>query len=115
MLRTLSILTVLALLAGAVVGQKSDTKADGVLELTLPESAEPPDYAPERVSKLLIDGKDFSKPRSTKRTIAVNLKKGADSVKVEYTFWPNTYTRYIRTKTVKIEKGKTVKVDLRKD
>jgi precorrin-6B methylase 2 len=118
MLRILSILAVMALVAGAVVGDKPDTKsdakADGVLELALPASEEPPDYAPERVSKLLIDGKDFSKPRSTKRIIAVTLKKGADSVKVEYTYWPNTYTRFIRTKTVKVEKGKTVKVNMLK-
>ena len=116
MKRILAILTALTLVAGAVVGDKPDTapKADAVLELSLPESAEPPEYAPERVSSLKIDGKDFSKPRTTSRTVAVTLKKGADSVKVVYTFWPNTYTEITRTKTVKVEKGKTVKVSLLK-
>jgi predicted O-methyltransferase YrrM len=137
MLRILSILAVTALLACSVgdpdakkkdiptvtgtgtltegaPDDKGDAKADAILELTLPESETPPEYAPERVSELLIDGKDFSKPRNTKRTVAVALKKGADSVKVKYTFWPNTYTRFIRTKVVKVEKGKTVKVNLLK-
>src|SRR6266542_5822946 len=82
MKRILAILTVTALVAGVVVGDKPDTapKADAILELSLPESSEPPEYAPERVSKLLIDGKDHSKPRRTERTVAVTLKKGADSV-----------------------------------
>jgi SAM-dependent methyltransferase len=35
-------------------------------------------------------------------------------VTVTYTFWINTYTRVIRTKVVKVEDGKTVKVSLLK-
>jgi hypothetical protein len=93
---------------------KSAKRADGILELELPSSANPPKYARDRVSKLEIDDKDYSVPRLTKRTIAVRLKDGADSVKVVYTFWPNTYTRITRTKVVKVEKGKTVKVSLMK-
>jgi SAM-dependent methyltransferase len=46
--------------------------------------------------------------------VTVPLKKGAESVKVVYTFWPNSYTRFIRTRTVKVEAGKTVKVSLMK-
>ncbi len=34
---------------------------------------------------------------------------------VTYTFWINTYTRIIRTKEVKVENGKTVKVSLLKE
>jgi precorrin-6B methylase 2 len=118
MLRILAIATFLGAVAGAafaVADKEPDGKrADAILELQLPESASPPSYAPERVSKLTIDGKDYSTPRMTRRTIAVRLKKGADSVKVVYTFWPLPYTRIIRTKVVKVEKGKTIKVSLLK-
>ncbi|MFO0928766.1 MAG: class I SAM-dependent methyltransferase [Gemmataceae bacterium] len=85
-----------------------------ILELTLPKSSDPPDWDPEQVSKLVVDGKDYSTPRVTKRTIKVEPKKGSDSVRVVYTFWPNTYTRFIRTRVVKVEKGKTVAVNLEK-
>jgi dipeptidyl aminopeptidase/acylaminoacyl peptidase len=85
-----------------------------ILELELPRSADPPSWAPERVSKLEIDGKDYSTPREEKRTVKVEPKKGSDSVTVTYTFWINTYTRIIRTKVVKVENGKTAKVSLLK-
>ncbi len=85
-----------------------------VLELTLPESTEPPVWGPDQVSKLEIDGKDYSTPRLTKRTIKVEPRPNKDSVTIVYTFWPLTYTRIIRTKVVKVEKGKTIKVDLTK-
>jgi cyclopropane fatty-acyl-phospholipid synthase-like methyltransferase len=84
------------------------------LDLELPVSEEPPDYAPERVSKLLIDGKDFTKPRVSYRSVKVEPKPGADSVKVEYTFWPNTYTAITRTRTVKLQKGKLTRASLKK-
>ncbi len=86
-----------------------------ILELELPRSADPPSWAPERVSKLEIDGKDHSTPRAESRTIKVEPKKGSDTVTVTYTFWINTYTRIIRTKEVKVENGKTVKVSLLKE
>lgn len=86
----------------------------GILELKLPKSSDPPTWAPERVSKLEIDGTDHSTPRNETRSIKVDTKKGSDSVTVVYTFWPNTYTRFIRTKKVKVEKGKTVEVDMTK-
>lgn len=88
--------------------------AAGTLELALPESSEPPVWGPEQVSKLEIDGKDFSTPRETKRTVKVTPKAGADSVTVVYTFWPNTYSSVTRTKVVKVAVGKTVKVDFSK-
>ena len=108
---------VIAAAAAAVSAARPDTAGEartGVLELSLPESSEPPDWGPEQVSKLEIDGKDYSTPRLTKRTVKVEPKKGSDSVTVVYTFWPKTYTRVIRTKVVKVEKGKTVKVSFAK-
>lgn len=112
-------LCVIFLMVG-MIGEVSASKADekgtqGILELTLPESADPPAWAPERVSKLEVDGKDYSTPRGTSRTIKVETKKDTDSVKVVYTYWHNTYTRFIRTRDVKVEKGKTVKVDFTKE
>jgi len=93
---------------------KGDSSGKFIVELSLPDSASPPSWGPEQVSKLTIDGKDYSTPRLTRRTITVTPKKGADTVKIVYTFWSNTYTRFIRTKVVEVEKGKTVKVDFNK-
>jgi len=112
---TLGILTVAV--AAAISGAQSDTTKENisaVLELTLPRSSDPPSWGPNQVSKLEVDGKDYSTPRLTKRTLKVTTKKGADKVTVVYTFWPLTYTRVIRTKVVKVENGKTVKVDFNK-
>jgi precorrin-6B methylase 2 len=88
--------------------------AAGTLELSLPESSEPPSWGPEQVSTLTIDGKDVSTPRETSRTVKATPKPGADSVTVVYTFWPNTYSSVTRTKVVKVAPGKTVKVDFHK-
>lgn len=85
---------------------------DGNLSLTLPESVEPPVNAPDRVSKLTVDGKDFSQPRATQRMLKVTAADDKDEVKVVYTFWYNTYTEIIRTKVVKLEKGKKVEASL---
>jgi precorrin-6B methylase 2 len=85
-----------------------------ILELSLPESSDPPSWGPEQVSKLEIDGKDYSTPRLTKRTITVTPQKGKNSVTIVYTFWPLTYTRIIRTRVVNVENGKTIKVDFNK-
>jgi len=112
---TLGVLTVAVV--AAVNGAKQDTPKEsisGVLELTLPKSSDPPSWGPDQVSKLEIDGKDHSTPRLTKRTVKVATKKGSDKVTVVYTFWPKTYTRIIRTKVIKVESGKTVKVDFNK-
>ena len=38
----------------------AEDPADGNLSLRLPESADPPEWATDRVSKLTVDGKDFS-------------------------------------------------------
>lgn len=107
-------LVLAALLAAAFAFHAAAQTAAGVLELSLPESSEPPSWGPEQVSKLTIDGKDFSTPREAKRSVKVAPKAGADSVTVAYTFWPNTYSSVTRTKVVKVAPGKTVKVDFNK-
>jgi hypothetical protein len=110
--RILGIGLLLAALAGVAAEAKPD---DVVLQLELPVSVPPPVYAPERVSKLEVDGKDFSTPRSTRRGLAVPLKAGADSVKIVFTYWPTIYQRVTRTKVVKAKKGETVRVSLLKE
>ena len=88
---------------------------DGNLVLVLPESAAPPDHDKSRVSKLSVNGKDYSEPRSTKRTLQVQSAAGSDEVTIEFSYWPNTYTNIIRTKVVKLAKDKTVSADLTKE
>ncbi len=95
---------------GAISCRQEPTSSN--LELTLPESAEPPKHAPERVSKLTIDDKDFTTPRGAKRSLKVQGAAGKDSVTVVYSFWPNTYTNITRTKVVKLVKDKSVTADL---
>ncbi len=80
------------------------------LDLTLPEN--PPT---ERIPTLTIDGKDFSEPRGSKRSVSVEANGDGPTVKVEYSFWPNGYTNIIRTKMVKLEKGKTTTADLTRE
>ena len=93
--------------------------ADGNLELILPESVAAPKHAPDRVSKLTVNEKDFTEPRGTAKDGIVNRALKVDATKgtahIEYSFWPNTYTNIVRTKVVKIEKDKTVKADLTKE
>jgi len=118
MFRTLALVFFLTAVAGLVLADRPDTKtkvADANLELELPESSDPPSYAKDRISHLVIDGKDFSTPRDTTRKLKVEPKKDSDTVTVVYTFWPNTYTKIIRTKKVKLEKGKLVKASLMKE
>jgi precorrin-6B methylase 2 len=83
----------------------------GNLSLLLPESPEDKDR-PNAISKLTVDGKDFSEPRGTKRTLQVTAKDGKDTVTIEFSFWPNTYTNIIRTKTVTLVKDKTIEVNM---
>lgn len=98
------------LLVGAISCSQGPTT--GNLELTLPNTSEPPKHAPERVTKLTVDEKDFSNPPGAKRKLQVQTAAGKDSVTVVYSFWPNTYTNIIRTKVVKLVKDKTVSADL---
>jgi SAM-dependent methyltransferase len=82
------------------------------LDLTLPESADPPRQARDRVSKLTIDGQDFSEPRAIKRSVWVAPAEGKKTVTVEYSFWPNSYTNILRTKVVTMPPGERVAADL---
>jgi len=94
------------LVVGACGRTDKKSNPDDNLTLTLPKSVDPPKHAPDRVSFLKIDGKDFSEPRKTWRSLKVEPWEGKDSVVVEYTFWPNTYTKIIRSKRVDIVTGK---------
>jgi hypothetical protein len=99
----------------AVEGKPAgDKSATATLELELPASAAPPSHAKERVAKLEIDGKSYGSPKTTRVSREVPLKKGAASVTVVYTFWPNVYTRIIRTKSIKVEPGKIIKASFSK-
>jgi hypothetical protein len=82
------------------------------LVLTLPASADPPKHAPERVSKLTIDGVDYTLPRIARREVKVKPGAPNDTVTIEYCFWPNTYTNIIRTKVVTLPMGGRVEADL---
>ena len=113
MMRPLAFIAAVIGLAGFALADKPKSTA-GILELKLPASAVPPSHAPERVSKLEIDGKNYSTPRLEKRTLEVDPKKGAGTVTVVYTYWPSAYTRFIRTKVVKVVPGETVKVSFEK-
>lgn len=83
----------------------------GNLKLVLPASFPPPKYAPERISQLTVDGKDYTDPRATERTLLVEAAAGKDVVTIEYSYWPNTYTNIIRTKVVTLVRDKSVAVD----
>ncbi|MBI2804890.1 MAG: methyltransferase domain-containing protein [Planctomycetes bacterium] len=102
----------------APVGCKKDPPKDpttGNLVLLLPESKHDPEYSKDCVSKLTVDGKDYSEPRGTKRTLQITTTAGNDEVKIEFSFWPQVYTNIIRTKQIKIVGDKPIEVDLRKE
>jgi precorrin-6B methylase 2 len=113
-MKRLVLVPILLVVVACAVAKEEKPTISAVLELTLPPSSDPPSWGKDQVSKVRVDGNDFSTPRSTTRTIKVTSKPGADSVVVEYEFWPKTYIRYIRTKTIKLEAGKTIKVSFEK-
>lgn len=86
------------------------------LELELPES---PTYtyvwASDYVSKLEVDGKDYSRPRKKSRFLKVEPPKGKNSVTVVYTYWPYSYSKTVRTKVVTLEKDKRTRASLLKE
>jgi predicted RNA methylase len=83
------------------------------VNLSLPESSVPLSYAPERVSKLTIDGRDYSLPRAEKRTVKVDRPADTKAqVTIVFSFWPNTYTNIIRTKKVTLPADKTLDVNM---
>ncbi|MSQ97287.1 MAG: methyltransferase domain-containing protein [Gemmataceae bacterium] len=101
-----------------VLGCKREAPKDpqvGNLVLSLPESQHDTAYSPDCISKLTVDGKDFSEPRATKRTLVVTPAAGMSEVKVEFSFWPQKYTNIIRTKIVTLVKDKATEVDMTKE
>ena len=113
MMRSVVLVAAVIGLSGFLLADKPESTSC-TLVLKLPFSVVPPPRSPERVSKLEIDGKDYSSPRRLTRTLEVDPKKGADTVTVVFTYWPTVYTRFTRTKVVKVVKGETVQVSLEK-
>lgn len=118
-MRRILILLILSLLVVPILGGclrepriPSADSATGNLTLTLPETRDPPRHAPERITTLTVDGKDFSKPLATKRTLDVKPAQGTDSVTIVYSYWPNTYTNVIRTRKVVLPKDRAISVDM---
>lgn len=98
------------ILAGGCKREPAKDPDQGNLMLTLPESADT--QRSDRVSKLTIDGKDYSEPRATKRTLQVAPATGTNEVTIVFSFWPKSYVNTIRTKKVKLNADKPTLVDL---
>jgi len=79
----------------------------------LPGSEEPPNYAPERIPKLTVDGKNEAVKWGPAQdiTVKVPVVAGKETIKIVYSYWPYMYSNTIRTKEIKLEAGKTIKVD----
>jgi SAM-dependent methyltransferase len=109
----LAILTLLALFTAGGVGLSRQQQATCDLTLLLPGSEEPPGYAPERVPKLTINGKDEPVKWGQAKTLTVKVpvEEGKETIKIVYSYWPYMYSNTIRTKEAKLEKGKAVRVD----
>ena len=84
------------------------------IQLWLPETSDTTGYE-DRITTLKIDGRNIKEIAARKRTYQVMPAKGKDTVSVVYSYWPKTYTNRIRTKVVKVEPGKRLVVDLRKE
>lgn len=86
--------------------------ADANLLVLLPPGVEIKDREPPRVSKLTIDGVDFTDPGADKKYVKVQPKAGKKTVTVILDYWPYTYSNTIRTKEVALAEGKVVEVDM---
>ena len=110
-----SLLLASVILVSSLGCQTREAPADGNLLLLLPYSKEAPDHAKERVTKLTIDGKDEPVKAGDDREQSVKIAAGAGkTVTIIYNYWPQGYSNTIRTKKVKLEAGKTVRVDFHK-
>lgn len=110
-----SLLLATLIVLGTLGCKSREGPADGNVILLLPESKPAPDNAPERMTKLTIDGKDEPIKAGPDREFSVKIDASAGkTVSIVYSFWPQTYSNTIRTKTVKLEAGKPVKVDFHK-
>jgi hypothetical protein len=91
-------------------------KVDGTVVLLLPETRPAPDYAKDRKSKLTVDGKDVPIEAGADREFSVNVEDigAGKTVTIVYDYWPVTWSNTVRTKKVKVEPGKKIKVDFHK-
>ena len=89
------------------------TASDTDLILKLPASRETPSHAPERVTKLTINGVDEPVSAGEAKELKVNVDAAdvGKTVKIVYSYWPSGYSNTIRTKEVKLESGKKIRVD----
>jgi protein-L-isoaspartate O-methyltransferase len=91
--------------------------AEDNLIVILPESVPPPEHSPERVTKLTINGKDEPIKVGSDRKMQLKVApiKGKETITAVYDYWPSSYSNTIRTKVIKLEKGKKVEVDFNKE
>jgi SAM-dependent methyltransferase len=80
--------------------------------LILPGSEGAADEFPPRLSRLTIDGEDYSEPRSTRRTILVPVAPDQTEAMIVFSFWPVLYTNIVRTQVVNLIAGAPVAADL---
>ena len=114
-MRRVFLVAAVVAIVGAVIGVYFWYPSTANLVLILPESADPPKHAPERVTMLTIDGHDYTLPRSTRRHLFIEPAAGKDKITIEYSFWPNTYTNIIRTKVVPHSRSSKTDVDLTRE
>jgi hypothetical protein len=100
----------------ALPGCRGKTEAGEVnLVLLLPETVDPIEGHPERVSTLTVDGEEFTDPKHpTTQRVTFKPKKDSppDSVTVVYSYWPNMYTNIIRTKVVHVTTDSFIEASL---
>jgi hypothetical protein len=91
--------------------------ADIPLTLRLPGSLEPHPQNAHRVPTLTVNGKDEPVKTGQDRevTVTVGEKLDGKNITIVYSFWPYYYSNTIRTKEVKVEKGKEIVVDFHKE
>src|SRR5260370_30839770 len=89
------------------------TPSDTDLILKLPASVAAPSHAPERATKLTINGVDepVAAGEAKEPTINVDAADVGKTIKIVYSYWPYGYSNTIRTKEVKLESGKKIRVD----
>lgn len=89
------------------------TPSDTDLILKLPASVAAPSHAPERTTTLTINGVDepVSAGEAKETTVNVDAADVGKTIKVVYSYWPYGYSNTIRTKEVKVERGKKIPVD----
>jgi cyclopropane fatty-acyl-phospholipid synthase-like methyltransferase len=112
---------------GAGCKKNSPAEIDVEVHLLLPETADTSFYNIRqedgkvkllRPTKLSIEGQDFpAETKDAKRDQTVKIKLPGDKklVSIVYSYWSQSYTNRVRSKTVPFEKGKSLHVDLTKE